>query len=141
MGANEARHVLDMCADLGKVLGLELFTAAQALDLRRDMIHAAQQLAVESDVMRLARKIQGPALDDPDAVEVFLTEVEDLRAELAAAPAFAPGVVVAAAWRALREHIPFMARDRAMDGDVAAAVRLVEDDVVLNAARAAMGGG
>ena len=32
MGANEARHVLAMTQDLGKVLGLELFTAAQALD-------------------------------------------------------------------------------------------------------------
>src|SRR5690606_5010383 len=40
MGANEARHVLAMADDLGKVLGLELYTAAQALDLRRDMINA-----------------------------------------------------------------------------------------------------
>jgi histidine ammonia-lyase len=34
MGANEARHVLAMADDLGKVLALELYTAAQALDLR-----------------------------------------------------------------------------------------------------------
>jgi histidine ammonia-lyase len=34
MGANEARHVLAMAGDLGKVLALELMTAAQALDLR-----------------------------------------------------------------------------------------------------------
>jgi histidine ammonia-lyase len=34
MGANEARHVLAMAEDLGKVLALELYTAAQALDLR-----------------------------------------------------------------------------------------------------------
>ncbi|MEO6064932.1 MAG: aromatic amino acid ammonia-lyase, partial [Lysobacterales bacterium] len=45
MGANEARHVLAMTDDLGKVLALELYTAAQALDLRRDMIHSARQLA------------------------------------------------------------------------------------------------
>jgi len=49
MGANEARHVLAMADDLGKVLALELMTAAQALDLRRplrinsrlDELHAA----------------------------------------------------------------------------------------------------
>src|SRR3546814_10904875 len=31
MGANESRHVLAMADDLGKVLALELYTAAQAL--------------------------------------------------------------------------------------------------------------
>ena len=140
MGANEARHVLDMCADLGKVLGLELFTAAQALDLRRDMIHAAQQLANEGDAARLARKIQAPAADDAEAKQIFLAEVEGLREELANSPAFAPGVAVAAAWRALRERIAFMARDRALDGDVATAVRLVDDDLLLDAVSAALGG-
>ena len=38
MGANEARHVLAMVDDLGKVLALELMTAAQALDLRVRMV-------------------------------------------------------------------------------------------------------
>ena len=38
MGANEARHVLAMVEDLGKVLALELMTAAQALDLRLGMV-------------------------------------------------------------------------------------------------------
>src|SRR5690606_29842726 len=42
MGANESRHVLAMAGDLGKVLALELYTAAQALDLRREMIGAAR---------------------------------------------------------------------------------------------------
>jgi histidine ammonia-lyase len=139
MGANEARHVLDMCADLGKVLGLELYTAAQALDLRADMIHAAQALAAGSDVTTLSRKIHGAANDDPDAVEAFLLEVEGLRAELAAAPSFSPGRAVEAAWRALRQRIPFMARDRAMDGDVAMAVQLVDEDTLLEAARVALG--
>ena len=45
MGANEARHVLAMTSDLAKVLGLELATAAQALDFRRDMLNAAKALA------------------------------------------------------------------------------------------------
>ena len=42
MGANEGRHVLEMLPDLARVLGLELYTAAQALDYRRDMINAAR---------------------------------------------------------------------------------------------------
>ncbi len=137
MGANEARHVLDMTDDLARVLGLELYTAAQALDFRQDMIHAAQELAARSDAVGLARKIHGgPAESDP-ARNTFLAEVEALRAELASAPAFKPGRAIEAAWHALRDAIPFMDRDRAMDGDVAMAVTLVDGDVLLAAARRA----
>jgi histidine ammonia-lyase len=136
MGANEARHVLDMCDDLARVIGLEMYTAAQALDFRCDMIHAAQELAARSDAAGFARKIGGSAVGDPSR-ESFLAEVEGLRSELAGAPAFVPGRAVEAAWRALRARIPFMARDRAMDGDVAMAMRLIEEDVLLDAARAA----
>ncbi len=136
MGANEARHVLAMCEDLARVLGLELYTAAQALDFRRDMINAARALAARSDAEGLARKVHGAANADESAHKVFLAEVEGLRAELAAAPEFAPAPAVDAAWRALRERIPFLARDRAMDGDVAEAVKLVAYDTVLAAARA-----
>ncbi|HEV2608040.1 MAG TPA: aromatic amino acid lyase, partial [Xanthomonadaceae bacterium] len=139
MGANEARHVLDMTDDLARVIGLEIYTAAQALDFRQDMIHAAQSLAARSDAAGLARKINGGATDDAAVRTAFIAEVEGLRAELAAAPSFVPGKAVDAAWRALRAHIPFMARDRAMDGDVAMAMRLVEDDTLLKAARAAVG--
>ena len=53
MGANEGRHVLDMTADLGHVLALELYTAAQALDYRRDMINAARAVA-RDQVLTLA---------------------------------------------------------------------------------------
>jgi histidine ammonia-lyase len=137
MGANEARHVLDMTDDLLRVLGLELYTAAQALDFRSDMIHAAQQLAARSDAEQFASKVfGGPPSGHPDR-DAFLAEVEGLRAELANASAFRAGSAVDAAWRKLRELIPFMSRDRAMDGDVAEAVRLVEDDVLLKASQAA----
>jgi histidine ammonia-lyase len=139
MGANEARHVLDMAGDLARVIGLELYTAAQALDFRRDMINAAQALAARSDAAGLARKVNGGPVDGDAARPTFLAEVEGLRSELAAAPAFAPGSAVDAAWRAIRERIPFMGRDRAMDGDVAMATRLVEEGVLLDAARASAG--
>jgi histidine ammonia-lyase len=135
MGANEARHVLAMADDLGKVLALELYTAAQALDLRRDMINAARSLAARADAEGLAAKVVGgPAAGSGDR-EGFLAEVEGLRVELANSDAFHPGNAVARAHAAIREHVPFLARDRALDGEVATAVRLVKDGVVLAAAR------
>ena len=137
MGANEARHVLAMADDLGKVLGLELYTAAQALDLRRDMINAARDLADRADAEAFAAKVQGGPLPDAADRAAFVAEVDGLRAELSAAEAFKPGVAVAAAHAAIRQRIAFMGRDRAMDGEVAAAVRMVADGSVLNAARAA----
>ena len=138
MGANEARHVLAMAADLGKVLGLELYTAAQALDLRRDMINAARDLADRADAEAFAAKVQGGPLPDAgDRVE-FLAEVDGLRAQLASAAEFRPGRAVAAAHAAIRERIRFLDRDRAMDGEVATAVAMVVDGSVLAAARNAL---
>jgi histidine ammonia-lyase len=138
MGANEGRHVLEMTQDLSHVLALELYTAAQALDYRRDMINAARRLAREADAGVLAGKVAGAPLPGHPDYEGFLAEVEALRRELAESSEFHPGVAVQAAWAALREAIPFMGRDRAMDGDVATAVRLVEDGRLLSAARAAL---
>ncbi len=138
MGANEARHVLAMADDLGKVLGLELYTAAQALDLRRDMINAARDLADRADAEAFAAKVQGGPLPDAADRADFVAEVDGLRTELANADAFKPGVAVAAAHAAIRQRIAFMGRDRAMDGEVAAAVRMVVDGSVLDAARAAL---
>ncbi|HVR81721.1 MAG TPA: aromatic amino acid lyase [Luteimonas sp.] len=140
MGANEARHVLAMADDLGKVLSLELYTAAQALDLRRDMINAARALAGRSDASAFATKVQcGPLPADPGR-DAFLAEVDGLRNELTHAGVFQPGRAVAAAHAVLRARIPFLDRDRALDGEVAAAVRLVADGSVLAAARSAMHG-
>jgi histidine ammonia-lyase len=136
MGANEARHVLAMADDLGKVLALELYTAAQALDLRRDMINAARNLAAQSDAEAFAAKVQGGPLRGDGARAEFLAEVDALRAELAGSADYRPGRAVAAAHAAIRERIPFLARDRALDGEVAMAVRLVIEGQVLAAARA-----
>jgi len=135
MGANEARQVLAMTRDLGKVLALELYSAAQALDLRMDMINAARDLSTRADAAAFAIKVQGgtPVVDP-----AFLDEVEGLRAELAGSGEFHPGRAVAAAHAALRGEIPFLERDRAMDGEVATAVRLVESGTLLDAARRAL---
>jgi len=138
MGANEARHVLAMAADLGKVLGLELYTAAQALDLRRDMINAARDLADRADAEGFAAKVQGGPLPDANDRDDFLAEVDGLRAQLATAAEFRPGRAVAAAHAAIRARVPFLDRDRAMDGEVAMAVQLVVEGSVLAAARNAL---
>ncbi|PJJ98234.1 histidine ammonia-lyase [Lysobacteraceae bacterium NML75-0749] len=138
MGANEARHVLAMTRDLAKVLGLELATAAQALDLRVAMINAACELARNGDAGQFARKVRGMPLPEADNRAVFLAEVEQLRQELAASQAFHPGKAVAAAHAEIRRHLPMMWRDHALDADVASAVRMVESGAVLDAAQAAL---
>jgi histidine ammonia-lyase len=66
----------------------------------------------------------------------FLAEVDGLRVELAGSAEYRPGRAVAAAHAAIRERIPFLSRDRALDGEVAAAVRLVAEGSVLAAVRA-----
>lgn len=138
MGANEARHVLEMTDDLARVLALEIYSAAQALDYRRDMINAARELARNGDAEALAAKIQGaPLPGSPDRAK-FLEEVEALRIELAESGEFHPGRAVAATLDRLREDIAFMDADRAMDGEVALAVRLVEQGELLRAAKAAV---
>ncbi|HSR64080.1 MAG TPA: aromatic amino acid lyase [Xanthomonadaceae bacterium] len=138
MGANEARHVLAMADDLGKVLALELYTAAQALDLRRGMIDAARELASRTDAAGFATRIQGGLQPGDADRQAFLADVEGLRSELATAPAFRPGRVVVAAHAAIRAEIPFLGHDRALDGEVATAVRLVHEGHVLRAAREAL---
>ena len=135
MGANEARHVLAMVQDLGKVLALELYTAAQALDLRRDMINAARSLSDRTDAEGLAMKVSGGPQPGAEERDTFLAEVDALRAALAASEAFHPGHAVAAAHAAIRAKIPFLDRDRALDGEVATAVRLVESGEILAAVR------
>lgn len=136
MGANEARHVLGMVDDMGKVLALELYTAAQALDLRRDMINAARDLARRCDAEGFSGKVRSSVA--PAQRGHFLEEVEALRQELAAAEAFQPGRAVQAAHQALRARIAFLDRDRALDGEVAQAIALVADGTLLQAARTAL---
>ena len=136
MGANEARHVLAMVQDLGKVLGLELYTAAQALDLRRDMINAARALARRADAEGFAAKVGGGPLPDAAERAGFLAEVDALRVQLAESDEFHPGRAVASAHAAIRARIPYLDRDRALDGEVAAAVAMVADGSLLAAVRA-----
>ncbi len=127
MGANEARHVLDMTRDLGDVLALELYTSAQALEYRQDMLNAARDLARTGDAAMLEPKVAGaPHAEHPD-YPAFRGEVEQLRLALAAADAFQPGQGVAKAFATLRRAVAFVTRDRALGPDVAVVCRLVAE--------------
>jgi len=136
MGANEARHVLAMCEELGEVLALELYTAAQALDYRRDMINAARRLARRGDLDALCAKVQGAPAVGTDDFAVFREDCASLLRELAQAGEFAPSAAVAAALARIRAEIPFMQQDRPMDAEVRRICELVANDAILAAARA-----
>lgn len=125
MGANEARHVLEMTEDLGHVLALELYTAAQGLDYRQNMLNAARRLALRGDWRALAAKIaHAPEASHPARAQ-FEEEVRALAKSLAEAPDFHGGAAVMRAHAKIRERIAFMSRDRAMDGEVRTMCELV----------------
>ncbi len=131
MGANEARHVLEMTEDLGHVLALELYTAAQALDYRQDMLNAARRVAQRGDWRMLATKIaNAPDANHPSRAQ-FESEVQALATSLADAADFHAGAAVRDAHATIRETIAFMSRDRAMDGEVRAVCAMVESAVLL----------
>jgi histidine ammonia-lyase len=125
MGANEARHVLEMTEDLGHVLAMELYTAAQAIDYRQNMLNAARRLARRGDWRALAGKIaNAPDASHPSRAQ-FEAEVRALTEALAQAPDFHAATAVSAAHAKIRARITFMTRDRAMDGDVRVMCELV----------------
>ena len=133
MGTNEARHVLEMCEDLGHVLALEIYTAAQALEYRRDMLNAARRLAARGDHAALAAKVAGAPREDSPQRAQFDEEVRALMQALAVAEDFHAGRAVRAAHARVRERIAFMPRDRAMDGDVQRICELVASGVLVQA--------
>jgi histidine ammonia-lyase len=136
MGANEARHVLEMTHDLAHVIALEIYTAAQALDYRRDMINAARDLAKNSDLNAFIGKIQNAPRTDHLHYADFIREVEALRQELADAAEFQPSLAVNAVLAHLRERIRFMHQDRAMDQDIKILMKMFDEGEFLMAARA-----
>jgi histidine ammonia-lyase len=133
MGANEARHVLDMTEDLAHVLALELYTAAQALEYRQDMLNAARTLAARGDWKALAAKVSAAPATEHAHYAQFEGETKALMAALAAEGEFHPGAGVRAAFSAIRKSIQFMSRDRAMDRDVQRICELVASGVLLTA--------
>jgi histidine ammonia-lyase len=132
MGTNEIRHVLEMTEDLAHVLALELYTAAQALEYRQDMLNAARTLASRGDWQSLANKVSGAPLAGHPQHAQFETEVRALMSALASACEFHAGTAVRAAFSTIRKNINFMQHDRAMDMDVRRICELVASGVLLN---------
>jgi histidine ammonia-lyase len=126
MGANEARHVLEMTEDLSHVLALELYTAAQALDYRQEMLNASRRLAARGDWQAVASKVTNAPREDHSHYAQFVEEVKQLTAQLADVDEFHAGEAVRKAHETLRNHISFMHRDRAMDADVRTVCELVQ---------------
>jgi histidine ammonia-lyase len=125
MGTNEIRHVHEMLDDLSRVLALELYTAAQALEYRHDMLNAARSLAVRADREAMIAKIANVPKAGSAAYAQFEREVDDLMKALAAQSDFHAGGAVREAFDRVRGEIAFMERDRAMDGDVRRIVQMV----------------
>ena len=125
MGANEARHVLEMTEDLSHVLALEIYAAAQALDYRQAMLNAARRLAGRGGWQAIAEKIANAPREGQPHYAQFVGEVQQLTAALAEVGDFHAGNRVRDAHAVLRQHIAFMHRDRAMDGEVRTVCELV----------------
>jgi histidine ammonia-lyase len=109
------------------VIALELYTAAQALDFRQEMLNAARRLAARGDWQALASKVANAPREDHPQHAQFAGEVRELVSALAHAGDFHAGVAVRRAHDELRRHIGFMHRDRAMDGDVRKVCELVRE--------------
>ncbi|MEP6939685.1 MAG: aromatic amino acid ammonia-lyase [Rudaea sp.] len=125
MGTNEARHVLEMTEDLAHVLALEIYTAAQALEYRQDMLNAARTLAARGDWQALASKVAGAPRPEQASHAQFVEEVKKLMGALADSEEFHAAGAVRKAFARVRERIAFMPRDRAMDQDVSRVCALV----------------
>jgi histidine ammonia-lyase len=134
MGANEARQVLEMTEDLGHVLALELYTAAQALEYRETMLDAAQRLARRGGWQALAAKVDNAPREGHPHYAQFVTEVQQLAAALTSAGDFHAGASVRAAHAQLRKQVAFLHRDRALDVDIRAVCALVDSNALLQSA-------
>lgn len=131
MGANEARHVLDMTDDLSDVLALEIYTAAQALEYRQDMLNAARRLADRGDLAAFAAKVQGAPAEGHAEHAQFRDEVAALMQALREAGEFRAGDAVREAFARVRDVVGFMQRDRAMDAEVQRVCALVRSGALL----------
>ena len=133
MGANEARHVLEMTEDLGHALALELYTSAQALEYRQDMLNAARELSRGGDWEALAEKVSGAPREGHPQYAQFADEVRRLMHALSDAEAYHAGTAVRRAFDRLRESIAFLRSDRPMDADVRRVCELVAAGTLVDA--------
>jgi len=94
------------------------------------MLNAARRLAARGELQAMIGKIANAPREDHPQYPRFAAEVQELMRSLAEAPEFHAGDAVRRAHARLREFIPFMHRDRALDRDVAVVCRMVHDRVL-----------
>ena len=95
MGANEVRHVYSMIDDLARVLAFELLTAAQALDIRLDILNGTYW----------------PPLDhEDDGVKSLKQSIKEAHLQ--------PSPKIRAAHQAVRGIVDYMEADRGLSADV-----------------------
>ena len=114
---------------------------AAPVEDRGTMIGAPGASAVSPGAPMLTTDPYGKPLPGSDSWSKFLEEVDALRDELAQLRTVAPAPAVQAALSAVRQEIAFLHRDRALDGDVQAAVRMEREGKVLAAVKAQVTGG
>ena len=91
------------------------------------MLNAARALAARGDWRSLAAKVSNaPESTHPDRAQ-FEAEVRALADALAHAADFHAGAAVREAHAQIRARVAFMARDRALDGDVRAMCDWMEE--------------
>jgi histidine ammonia-lyase len=90
------------------------------------MINAARRLARRGDVAELMGTISNAPQPQHESHAAFRAECEALMRQLAESDEFAPSPAVQKVLATVRAEIDFMARDRAMDGDIARICALVE---------------
>jgi histidine ammonia-lyase len=102
MGANEARHVLEMLDDVCRVIGLELMTGAQALEVRQ----------------RIFEGTYWPPLKAEHPLSIA-------QRERVQAMKLSPSKVTCALFKRVRQEVAYMGQDRALSRDVEHMTRLV----------------
>ena len=90
--------------------------------------------ALRSAWRALAAKITNAPREDSPHHAQFVEEVKALTAALAEVGDYHAGAAVRRAHERLRQHIAFMHRDRAMDGDVRMVCELIARGAVLDGA-------
>ena len=106
MGATEARHVLSMIDDLARVIALELMTAAQAIDVRREILEGSYWNEINEET-------------EADPSEL-ITHREEMQSR-----SFRPSAITQKLHSTIREKIQFMREDRGLFRDVQVITQLV----------------
>ena len=140
MGTTEARHVLEMIGDLEKVLALELLVGTQALEFRLQILGASYSLATSLGVQALRSKLRNLSQVTSEESVALAEDVKRLQTDLKQLKDVRPAAASASVLDLVRTRgIAFMAHDRLLAPDIAAAIALVESGEVVRAVEATLG--